>query len=294
MQGKVCVVTGANSGIGKAIALELARRQAQVVLVCRNEAQAVATQQELATATGNPCVEVQLADLAVQAEVRGLAAALARRYPHIHVLVNNAGVQRYQRTLTPDGLEETFAVNHLAPFLLTSLLLEPLHAAAPARIITTASVVHRWGKIHFDDLHGERSYNSNRAYYQSKLANVLFTFELARRLDPAQVTVNCFAPGLVRTAFSRDFRGFYRLMARLMLRFAKSPAQGAATAIMLACDPALADVTGGYFANNRMAQAAPAARDPALAWRLWEVSARLVGLPEEMHLPQRTQRTPRS
>jgi NAD(P)-dependent dehydrogenase (short-subunit alcohol dehydrogenase family) len=279
MTHKRCVVTGANSGIGKAAALELAKRGAQVVLVCRDHGRGTAAQREIQVASNNQNIDLLVADLAQQSEVRQLADTIKERYPLVHVLLNNAGVQLIDRRLTPDGYEQTLAVNHLAPFLLTNLLLEPLHAAAPARVITTASMVHRWGQIDFDNLQGEQHYDSNQAYYQSKLANVLFTLELARRLDPAAVTVNCFAPGLVRTAFSRDFRGFYRFMATIMLTlFAKSPAEGAATAVMLACDPALAGVSGGYFDNQRPAKLSTAARDPELARRLWEVSAQLTKL----------------
>lgn len=286
IQGKVCVITGANAGIGRAAALALAHHGARVVLICRDSGRGEEALAAIRSESGNNAVELLVADLAVQAEVRRLADVIAVRYPTIDVLWNNAGLQRMERTLTPDGLEQTFAVNHLAPFLLTNLLLDPLRAAAPARVITTASVVHRWGQIDFADLQSARSYSSNRAYYQSKLANVLFTAELARRLDPSKVTANSFAPGMVRTAFARDFRGFYRVMAALWLGlFGKSPAQGAATGVMLACDPALAGVTGGYFANSRRAAMSPAAQDPTLARRLWDVSAELVGLPATVARP---------
>lgn len=193
MTGRVCLVTGATSGIGKATALGLARLGATIGLVARDKERGEATAGEIRAATGSP-VEVLLCDLSVQASVRELAREALTRFEHLHVLVNNAGVSLRRRSLTPDGLETTFAVNHLAPFLLTNLLLERLEASAPARLVTVTSTAFRHGQIRFDDLQGERSWSGIRAYNQSKLANVLFTLELARRLEGTGVTANCSTP----------------------------------------------------------------------------------------------------
>jgi NAD(P)-dependent dehydrogenase (short-subunit alcohol dehydrogenase family) len=279
MKGKICLITGANRGIGKATALGLARRGATVIIHCRNRLLGETTREEIVAGTGNEAVEVMVADLASLGAVRRLAEEVQRRHVTLHVLVNNAGLAKRRHTLTEDGLDTTFTVNHLAPFLLTNLLLDALKGSAPARIINVASMVHRWGRINFDDLMGERGYSMGPAYNQSKLANVLFTYELARRLEGSGVTVNCVHPGMVVSDLGREYTGFMGLMANKLWRpFMHSPEKGANTVIYLASSPDVAGVTGKYFANRRAVGSSKASHDPALARRLWEVSERLTGL----------------
>lgn len=275
---KTCVITGANSGIGYALAWELCRRGWHTVLVCRDPERGEAAQQQLRTAHPDAQVDLLLADLASQAATRSLAAQLRARYAHIHVLINNAGLQRMDRQLTVDGLELTWAVNHLAPFLLTNLLLDHLKASGHARVITTTSVVHRWATLDWDNLQGEQHYDSNQAYNRSKLANVLFTVELARRIDPTLVTVNAFEPGLTRSSFTRDYRGFYRFMGRIMRLFSHSAAHGAATGVYLATAAEVMDISGGYFGRCRQMKPSSIAQDRHIAERLWQLSCQQTGL----------------
>jgi len=217
--------------------------------------------------------------LSVQAEARRLVDEVLGALPRIDVLVNNVGGYWDTRHVTADGLERTFALNHLAPFLLTNLLLDRLRVSAPSRVVTVSSGAHTMGRIDFDDLGGERSYSGMRAYSQSKLANVLFTYALARRLDPGSVTANALHPGMVRTGFGAEDAGtLQRLFTPLMRPFMKSPAQGAATSIHLASSPALEGVTGGYFADCRPKRSSRRTYDEATAERLWQVSADLVGI----------------
>lgn len=281
-QPRTCVITGANSGIGKAMALNLAQRGMHLVLVCRDQARGHTAQHEIQMRSGNPDVDLLIADLSSQTAIRTLAADLLARCSQIHVLINNAGLQRMDRCLTVDGLEMTWAVNHLAPFLLTNLLRERFKASPPARIITTSSVVHRWATMDWDNLQGERHYDSNQAYNRSKLANLLFTHALARRLDPALVTVNAFEPGLTRTDFTRDYRGFYRVMARIMGLFSHSAEVGAATGVYLACAPEVAGITGCYFAKCRHVVPAAMACNQAAAEHLWQLSCVQTGIASPM------------
>jgi NAD(P)-dependent dehydrogenase (short-subunit alcohol dehydrogenase family) len=224
-------------------------------------------------------VDVFVGDLSSQSEVRRLAGEVLQRLPHIDVLLNNVGGYWNNRHVTADGLEHTFALNHLAPFLLSSLLLERLKQSAPARVVTVSSNAQALGRIDFDDLQGERSYSGARAYNQSKLANVLFTYELARRLRGASVTANALHPGVVSTSFgAEDPAGIQRLIVPFMRPFMKTPAQGAATSIHLASAPDLAEVTGGFFANSKAKRSSERSYDEAAAARLWQVSADLAGL----------------
>ena len=218
-----------------------------------------------------------LADLSVQREVRALASAVLTAYPRVDVLVNNAGGFWSARHVTADGLEWTFAVNHLAPFLLTTLLLDRLGDSAPARVVTVSSDAHRAGRMDFDDLQAQHGYSGIRAYAQSKLANILFTRELARRLGGSTVTANALHPGTVRTGFAReDAGGLMRLALRVGAILMKSPEQGARTSVYAASSPALAHVTGAYLANSRLATPHQRAQDDAAAARLWAVSEDLV------------------
>ena len=279
MAGKTCLVTGATSGIGKAIAAGLARLGAEVVLVARDPSRGEATVAEIARATGNPRVELLLADLASQASIRQAAEAYRRGHERLDVLVNNAGGYWASRHVTTDGLEWTLAVNHLAYFLLTNLLLDLLWASAPARVVNVTSSAQAFGHIRLDDLQFERRYRGQAAYNQSKLANVLFTYELARRLEGSGVTVNCGVPGVTRTNFGREDSGpVMRLLTPLARPFMRSPEQGADTPLYLASSPEVEGVTGGYFAGRRPRRSSRRSYDRELAGRLWRVSEELTGL----------------
>jgi NAD(P)-dependent dehydrogenase (short-subunit alcohol dehydrogenase family) len=219
-----------------------------------------------------------LCDLSSQRQVRGLATALVEKHRALHVLVHNAGLILGDRRLTEDGIESTFAINHLAPFLLTSLLLESLEAAAPSRVVTVASEAHRGAGMAFDDLSAERGYSSWRAYAQSKLANILFTRELARRLEGSGVSATCVHPGVVRTGFAREGSPLLRFWFKAVGLFLLSPERGADTALWLATTPERAISSGGYYIRRTLTQPSRAARDPESARRLWEVSAALCGV----------------
>jgi NAD(P)-dependent dehydrogenase (short-subunit alcohol dehydrogenase family) len=276
MDGKVCVVTGATSGIGKATATALAQLGAQVVLVARDRGRGEATAAEVAAAGASP-PRLEIADLASMAQVRALAGRLGA-LERIDVLVNNAGLMAGQRRATADGLDEVFAVNHLAPFLLTSLLLGQLTAAAPARVITVTSGAHAGARLDLDDPQLERGWESWRAYANSKLANILFTRELARRLEGTGVTANCAHPGVVRTRFGREARLPMRAAVTLGRPFMLSPRRGAGTIVYLATSPEVAGASGGYYVKRQRREPSAAARDDATAQRLWQLSEELTGL----------------
>jgi NAD(P)-dependent dehydrogenase (short-subunit alcohol dehydrogenase family) len=271
----VVVVTGASSGIGAAAAVEIARRGATVVPVGRSPQRLADTVSRISDAGGHADEPVQ-ADFASLAEVRRAADMLGERHPRIHVLVNNAGMVAGRRELTADGYEMTLAVNHLAPFLLTNLLLDRLRAGAPARVVTTSSDAHRSGKIDFDDLNGERSWSTWSAYGNSKLANILFTRALARRLEGERVTANCLHPGVIRTSLGRETGGLMSLGWAIAKPFFGSPERGAETIVHLAASPEVEDVSGAYFARSRERRPAPAALDDDDAERLWAVSEAMV------------------
>ena len=252
MHGSTVLVTGGTGGIGLATATGLAGLGARVGIVGRSAARGAAAADGVRRLVPSAQVDVFEADLSAQAEVRRLAAEVKDAYPRLDVLVNNVGGYWAHRHVTADGLEHTFALNHLAPFLLTHELRDLLVASAPARVVTVSSGAQAMGRIDLDDLQGERSYNGQRAYNQSKLANVLFTYELARRLEGTGVTATVLHPGVVRTAFGReDAAGCMRLMFPLVTPFMKTPEQGAATSIYLASSPEVAGVTGAYFANRQ-------------------------------------------
>jgi NAD(P)-dependent dehydrogenase (short-subunit alcohol dehydrogenase family) len=274
----ICVVTGATSGIGKETAVALAKGGATVAVVCRTRDRGERALDEIRRRAGRGPVSLFVADLSARAAVRTVAAELRAALPRIDVLVNNAGLALRDRIVTEDGFENTFAVNHLAGFLLTRLLEPTLVASAPARVVTVSSEAHRWGTIRFDDLMGERTYDGWKAYAQSKLANVLFTYELARRLQGTGVTANCLHPGLVGTAFASRGPTAIRFLSRLARPFLRSPANGAATSVYLASSPEVAALSGQYFAGRRARRSSKASYDPAVAARLWEVSERLAGL----------------
>jgi len=278
MAGQTVLVTGATSGIGRATALGLATMGAHVAIAGRDRRRTEDAAREISAATDLQ-VEVFVADLSAQAQVRRLASEVLEHLPRIDVLVNNAGGYWDTRHVTVDGLERTFAVNHLAPFLLTNLLLDRLEQSAPARVVTVSSNAHTTGRIDFEDLQGELSYSGGRAYSQSKLANLLFTYQLAKRVHRSAVTANALHPGVVRTSFgAEDPARIQRLLVPLLRPVMKSPAQGAATSIHVASNPELEQVSGRYFANRRPTRSSTRSYDQAVAARLWEASADLVGL----------------
>jgi retinol dehydrogenase-14 len=279
LTGKTVLVTGGTGGIGLATAAGLAGLGARVGIVGRDAGRARAAAERIRTVAAGGDVDVFTADVSSQREVQRLAETVLAAYPRLDVLVNNVGGYWATRHATEDGLERTFAVNHLAPFLLTHLLLDRLRSSAPARVVTVSSGAQARGRIDFDDLQGERSYSGQRAYNQSKLANVLFTYELARRLEGSGVTANVLHPGVVRTAFGQeDSRGWMRLMLPVVRPFMKTPERGAETSVYLASSPEVEGVSGRYFANSKPKTSSRASYDTAAARRLWEVSAGLVGL----------------
>ena len=279
LAGKSVLVTGGTGGIGKATAIGLAALGARVGITGRDQARTAAAAADIRAATGNAAVDAFSADMSAQAQVRRLAAQVAGTYPRLDVLVNNVGGFWAHRHVTADGLEHTFALNHLAPFLLTNLLLDRLTASTPARIVTVSSGAQARGRIDFDDLQGERNYSGQRSYSQSKLANVMFTYELARRLEGTGVTATVLHPGVVRTSFgAEDQAAHFAVLIRMARPFMKTAAQGAVTPVYLACSPQVEGVTGRYFANRKPKTAAKTAYDTTAAARLWQVSADLTGL----------------
>ena len=279
MAGKTVLLTGATGGIGKATAVGLARLGARVAITGRDMARAEAAAADIRAAANKAAVDAFAADLSSQTEVRRLAGEVLDRYQRLDVLVNNVGGFWAHRHVTADGLEHTLALNHLAPFLLTMLLLDRLKASAPARIVTVASGAHTAGRLDFDDLQGERKYSGQRAYNASKLANVMFTYELARRLHGSGVTATVLHPGVVRTAFgAEDQATFFTILSPLIRPFLKTTAQGAATSVYLASSPQENGVSGVYFSNSKAKKSSESSYNSAAARHLWEVSADLVGL----------------
>ena len=278
MAGKTVLVTGGSGGIGKATAAGLATVAARVGIVGRDLTRTRAAAADIAAASGNPAVDAFGADMSSQAEVRRLAREVLHAYPRLDVLINNVGGFWATRRVTADGLEHTFAVNHLAGFLLTDLLLDRLKASAPARIVTVSSGAQANGRMHFDDLQGERGYSGQRAYNQSKLANVMFTYELARRLEGSGVTATVLHPGVVRTGFAaEDPSPLWKVLLPLIRPLLKTPERGAATPIYLACSPEVEGVTGKYFVNSKPKTTSKSSYDEAAAARLWRISVDLVG-----------------
>lgn len=277
MQGKTVLVTGGNQGIGKATAIALARKGARVVIVARSADKGRAALGEVQAAAPRRDAELLVADLASQHEVRRLAAEFRARHRRLDVLVNNAGVFVPERHTTVDGLEETFAVNHLAPFLLTTELLDLLEAAAPARVVTVSSDVHRGAHLQWDDLQfSSRKYGGFRAYGQSKLANVLFTYELARRLAGAGVTANTLHPGVIASGFGQTYPGAMAFLVKMMRPFFSTAEEGAATSVYLATSPEVEGVTGQYFTKSKAVRSSAVSYDEAAQGKLWALSLELV------------------
>lgn len=277
MSGRVCVVTGASAGIGTATALGLAAGGASLALVGRDAARLEEVAQRC-RAAGSPEVRTYRVDFASLAQVRGLAESLLADWPAIHVLVNNAALVLQRRETTEDGFEKIFGVNHLAPYLLTRLLLPRLTESAPARVVTVASDAHTFGALDPDDYMSERGYQPLKVYGRSKLANILFTRELARRLEGTGVSTACLHPGFVATSLGRDNK-VAAFVLRLIKPFIKSPEDGAATTLQLATAPEVAP--GEYYADGAPHRLKDYARDPVMAQRLWVDSAALVGLPAD-------------
>jgi retinol dehydrogenase-14 len=279
MAGRVVLVTGGTGGIGKATAIGLAALGARVGITGRDPARTGQVAVEIRSASGNPAIDGFAADMSSQAEVRRLAVAVLEAYSRLDVLVNNVGGFWAHRHPTADGLEHTFALNHLASFLLTNLLLDRLKQSAPARVVNVSSHVQAEGRIDFDDLQGDRAYSGQASYSQSKLATVMFTNELARRLEGTGVTANSLHPGVVRTSFgAEDQAWLFTVVSQAVLPFLKTPARGAETSIYLASSPDIDGVTGQFFANKKVKAANKVANDPAMTARLWQASADLVGM----------------
>lgn len=279
MNGKVVLITGADSGIGKATALGLARMGASLVLVCRNREKGESAKEEITKASGSSSVELFLADLLSQREVRRVAAEIKATHPRLDVLVNNAGASFRVYGETEDGIERTMAINYFAPFLLTSLLLETLKSSAPSRIVNVSSSEHYDGHLDIDNINKDRRMGTvgADAYRRSKLAVVLFTYELARRLQGTGVTANCLHPGAVRTKIWRN-AGTLTPLFRFLSLFMLSPEKGAQTSIYLASSPEVEGVSGKYFDKRLPKRSSEASYDEALAKRLWDISERMTGL----------------
>lgn len=275
MQGKICIVTGANSGIGKATALGLAKMGATVVMVCRDRIRGEAALFDIQRESGSNGVELMVADLSSQDSIRRLTAEYKRTHTRLDVLINNAAVNRSTFLETVDGIEMTFAVNHLAPFLLTHLLLDVLKASAPARIVNVAS--NAQAPINFDDLMGARKFTVE-AYSQSKMAMILCSYELARNLQGTGVTVNCVHPGVVETNLGRDFNGAFGILISLMKPLMATPEKGARTSVYVASSPDVEGISGKYFANRRQRRSSKESYDETTARRLWQISAELTHL----------------
>lgn len=279
MRGKKVLLTGGTDGIGKEAACQLARMGADLVITGRNpEKTKLAVEQIKAKAQGG-CVDALLADFASQAHVRALAVEYRKRYDRLDVLINNAGTSYLQRQLSEDGIEMTFAVNHLSSFLLTNLLLDMVKDSAPARIINTSSSAHYRDVLDFDDLNLEHGYWIMKAYGQSKLANILFTYELARRLEGSGVTVNVLHPGFVNTNVARDNNGLLlKMLQPLIFRGGMPVEQGAATTVYLASSPEVEGVTGKFFVDCKERRSSDMSYDRENQRRLWQVSEEMTGL----------------
>jgi NAD(P)-dependent dehydrogenase (short-subunit alcohol dehydrogenase family) len=279
MKGKTIVATGATSGIGEAAVLALAGQGARIVIVARDDARGRATTQKIEARAPGLDHRLHLADLSSIAETRKVGAAIAASEPRIDVLINNAGALFSNRRVTPEGLELTFALNHMSYFVLTEALRERLIASAPARVVSTSSTAHQGANLDFNDLQSAKGYGGLKVYGRSKLANILFTRELARRLAGTSVTANCLHPGVVATRFGESSGGFAGLLIPFLRPFFISPEAGADTIIYLASSPDVVGMTGGYFVKRKLTEPSAAARDDPAAKRLWNESEKLASSP---------------
>jgi len=280
MLGKVCIVTGANSGMGKIIATELANKSATLIMVCRIKDKPHVALNEINGKTKNPNIDLMVTDLSSQKEVRALANKIKEKYPTIDVLINNAGCMSFGYVETPEGIETTFATNYLSSFLLTNLLLDNLKASKEARIINVASEASKKGKINFKDINLKNEYSTFKAYAQSKLANILFSYELARRLNGYKnITVNCVHPGIVPdTKLGQGSKLFTKYIESIPKSLILTPEEGAITTLWLACSKDVKDITGKYFYKNNQITSNPDSYDLEIAENLWDLSVTLTGL----------------
>jgi NAD(P)-dependent dehydrogenase (short-subunit alcohol dehydrogenase family) len=276
LKGKICLITGANSGIGKATAIGLAEMDAKIIMLCRNKKRGEEAQKEIIEKTGNKNINLFICDLSSQKAIRKFTAEFKSKYSNLHVLINNAGVMLNRRTLSVDGFEMNFAIHVLAPFLLTNLLLDILKKSAPSRIINVASAGHKRAKIDFDDLQNERKkYRLFTVYGSSKLGEILFTYELSRKLEGTGVTANAVHPGLVNTNLGRDQSKFSQWFAR---KFFKSPEEGAETSIYLASSPEVEGISGKYFVNKEPRETSDESYNEKNAKKLWKICEEMTGL----------------
>lgn len=278
MKGKVCIVTGANAGIGLETARGLAEQEATVVMICRSEERGRKALEDITSTSGNPDIHLMLADLASQNQIREVAGQFLERFDRLDVLVNNAGVFLPRLILTEDGYESTFAINHLAYFLLTHLLLDLLKATPSSRIVNVSSNAHQSGSIDFETFGDHASYNGYKAYGQSKMANVLFTYELARRLEGSDVTCNALHPGVVSTNIADRGTSLFSIFFKLFSPFFLKPKAGAETSLYLATSPEVAGVTGAYFTKKKAVSSSKGTYDRELAKKLWDRSVELTGI----------------
>ncbi len=276
---KRALVTGGSSGMGKETAIALAKQGYEVIVLCRNSARGELALQDIKRKSGSKAVYLAVCDLGNLESIRGFAADFKNNYDSLQVLVNNAGVILPKRHETRDGYEQQFGVNHLGHFLLTNLLADLLMKSAPARVVVVSSGAHKAGKLHFEDIHLKKGYSTFKAYSQSKLANVLFAYELADRLKGSGVTVNCLHPGAAATQIGINREtGFGSFATSLLKLFFQTPEKGAATAVYLASSPEVAGETGQYYYKKKPAQSSKSSHDKKLADRLWSLSEELVGI----------------
>jgi len=275
LQNKTAIITGATSGIGRVTAIAIAREGARLVLPVRSIEKGKALQDEIEKETGNTSIEIMHCNLASLDSVRKFSEDFQKKYDKLHLLINNAGLWESKRKESDDGFEMNFAVNHLAPFLMTNLLLDTIKKSAPARIIGVSSTAHKYGKMRFSDLEGKKSWGSMQSYGQSKLANILFTRRLAKELEGSGVTANCLHPGVVNTQLFNKLPGFIQKVSSL---FMITPEKGAQTSIYLATSPEVENITGEYFDKKKIAKTTAHARDMQVADTLWEASMEYCGL----------------
>ncbi|XP_071762657.1 retinol dehydrogenase 12-like isoform X1 [Centroberyx gerrardi] len=278
LDGKTVIITGANTGIGKETALDLAKRGGRIIIACRDISKAETARAEIVEMSGNPNVISRKLDLSDTKSIREFAEVINREESQLHVLINNAGVMMCPYSKTADGFEMQFGVNYLGHFLLSFLLVELLKRSAPSRIINLSSMAHAWGRIQLEDINSERSYHSRRAYGQSKLANILSTRSLARRLQGSGVTVYAVHPGIVRTELKRHMNLALLVSWKIVRPFTKTIVQGAQTSIYCAVEPELDTQTGGYYCDCKLSSCTSAARDDVMAEKLWEVSCQMLGI----------------
>lgn len=280
MLGKVCIVTGANSGIGKVIAEEIANKSATLIMVCRNRDKPKVAYNDIIGKTKNPNVELMIADISLQKEVRELADKIKEKYPVIDVLINNAGCMSFGYEETSEGIEKTFATNHLASFLLTNLLIENIKKSKEARIINVASEASKTGKINFEDINLKNDYSAFKAYSQSKLANIIFTYELARRLkEYKNISINCVHPGNIpNTKLGQGSKAFANYIKTIPKSLILTPEQGAETTIWLACSEEARCINGGYFYKKNQIRSNPISYDLEIGETLWDLSIKMTGV----------------